>query len=54
MDADMLIADKGFDADERVIEPLAIAGKTAVIPSKANRTSQTGLRSRPLQGAPSD
>ena len=33
----MLLADKAFDADERVIKPLAAAGKTAVIPSKANR-----------------
>jgi transposase len=39
MQADMLIADKAFDADERVVEPLAAAGKTAVIPSKANRKS---------------
>ena len=38
MEADMLIADKAFDADARVIEPLAAAGKTTVIPSKANRT----------------
>ena len=37
MEADTLIADKAFDADERVLEPLAAAGKTAVIPSKANR-----------------
>jgi transposase len=37
MQADMLLADKAFDADERVIEPLTKAGKTAVIPSKANR-----------------
>ena len=37
MEADTLIADKAFDADKRVIEPLAAAGKTAVIPSKANR-----------------
>ena len=37
MQADMLIADKAFDADARVIEPLAASGKTAVIPSKANR-----------------
>ena len=29
-----LIADKAFDADERVIEPLAQAGKTAVIPPR--------------------
>jgi transposase len=37
MQADTLIADKAFDADERVIAPLIEAGKTAVIPSKANR-----------------
>ena len=33
----MLIADKAFDADVRVLAPLAAAGKTAVIPPKANR-----------------
>jgi len=38
MQADMLIADKAFDADKRVIEPLEAAGKTFVIPPKANRT----------------
>jgi len=37
MQADTLLADKAFDADERVIKPLAAAGKIAVIPSKANR-----------------
>ena len=37
MQADMLIADKAFDADQRVIVPLVAAGKTAVIPPKANR-----------------
>jgi transposase len=37
MQADMLVADKAFDADERVLEPLAAAGKCAVIPPKANR-----------------
>jgi hypothetical protein len=37
MQAEVLIADKAFDADQRVIEPLAAAGKTAVIPPKANR-----------------
>jgi hypothetical protein len=31
MQAEMLIADKAFDADERVIEPLTAAGKTTVI-----------------------
>ena len=39
MQAETLIADKAFDADERVLEPLAAAGKTAVIPPRANRTS---------------
>ena len=39
MQADVLLADKAFDADERVIQPLAAAGKTAVIPSRANRKS---------------
>ena len=33
----MLIADKAFDADKRVIEPLAAADKATVIPSKAGR-----------------
>ena len=37
MQADILIADKAFDADQRVLDPLAAADKTAVIPSKANR-----------------
>jgi len=37
MKADMLLADKAFDADQRVIKPLIAARKTAVIPSKANR-----------------
>jgi transposase len=35
--ADIVIADKGFDADERVIVPLEKAGKSTVIPPKANR-----------------
>lgn len=38
MTADTLIADKAFDADARVIDPLRKAGKTIVIPSKSNRT----------------
>jgi transposase len=37
IEADVLIADKAFDADRRVIEPLAAAGKKTVIPSKASR-----------------
>lgn len=35
--ADTLLADKGYDADKRVIEPLQAQGKTAVIPPKRNR-----------------
>src|SRR5690242_2780832 len=34
---DAPIADKAFDAGERVLGPLARAGKTAVIPPEANR-----------------
>ena len=37
MDADTLIADKAFDADKRVIEPLAAARKATVILPKASR-----------------
>ena len=37
MQADLLIADKGFDADERVLKPLA-AGKAAVIPPRSHRS----------------
>ena len=32
-----MIADKGFDAEAQVIEPLTRAGKTAVTPPKVNR-----------------
>ena len=39
MQADILIADKAFDADERVIDPLTAAGKTVVIPPKKWRKS---------------
>jgi transposase len=37
MQADTLLADKAFDADKRVIEPLLAAGKTPVIPSMPGR-----------------
>ena len=40
MQADMLLADKAFDADTRVIEPLLAAGKVPVIPPKSNRKVQ--------------
>jgi transposase len=39
LQAEALIADKAFDADKRVIEPLTAAGKTVVIPPKSNRRS---------------
>jgi transposase len=37
MKADTMLADKAFDADERVIAPLVAAGKIPVIPPKNNR-----------------
>ena len=40
MAAEVLIADKAYDADERVLEPLANAGKSAVIPPRQNRTAR--------------
>jgi len=39
LEAEALIADKAFDADQRVLEPLAEAGKTAVIPPRKSRTT---------------
>ena len=42
MEAETLIADKAFDADTRVLEPLAQAGKAAVIPPRVNRVAQRG------------
>ena len=38
--ADTVLDDKGYDADQRVLLPLEQAGKTAVIPPKANRKQQ--------------
>ena len=40
-EAEALIADKAFDAEKRVIQPLAAAGKIAVIPPKRGRNSPT-------------
>ena len=37
MQADILLADRAFDADARVHEPLSAAGKTAVIPPVPGR-----------------
>ena len=41
--ADVLIADMAYDADARVREPLARAGKRAVIPSKPGRKNPIPL-----------
>jgi transposase len=35
-----VIADRGYDAEARVLAPLRTAGKAAVIPPKRNRTDQ--------------
>jgi transposase len=40
MAADALLADKAFDADKRVIEPLLARGKSVVIPPKSTRKVQ--------------
>jgi transposase len=40
MSAGTLVADKAFDADERVIEPLLAAGKIPIIPPKSSRKIQ--------------
>ena len=37
LEAETLIADKAFDADQRVLEPLVEAGKTVVIPPRKTR-----------------
>ena len=39
-DTGELIADKAYDAEERVLEPLENAGIGAVIPSRSNRKEQ--------------
>lgn len=38
LQAETLIADKAYDAHERVLRPLETAGKRHVIPPRANRT----------------
>ena len=42
LEARALLADKAYDADERVIDRLHAAGKEAVIPSKKNRLNPRG------------
>ena len=39
MTANLLIADRAFDADRRVLDRLAAAGKSAVIPPRPNRVT---------------
>jgi len=39
LEAKALLADKAYDADERMIAPLEAAGKTAVIPPRKNRAN---------------
>ena len=39
LQADALLADKAYDAEERVIQPLQQAGTVPVIPSRSNRTA---------------
>ena len=39
MAAEVLITDKDYDAHERVLKPLASAGKSAVIPPRQHRTA---------------
>lgn len=40
LEAPTILADKGYDADERVINPLRQAAKEIVIPPKRNRKEQ--------------
>jgi transposase len=42
MTAEMLLADKAYDADKPVIDVLRVTGKTAVIPSKSTRKVDRG------------
>ncbi len=40
LQANTVLADKGYDGDARVIDPLEAAGKSVVIPPKSNRKNQ--------------
>ena len=40
IEAEKVLADKAYDANERVIKPLIEAGKEPVIPPKSNRNDQ--------------
>ena len=40
IEADIVLGDKGYDAEGRVIKPLQERGKTVVIPPRRNRKNQ--------------
>ena len=40
LEAKIILADKGYDAEDRVLKPLREAGKEIVIPPKKNRKEQ--------------
>lgn len=42
LEAKTILADKGYDAEYRVLNPLREAGKESVIPPKKNRKEQRG------------
>ena len=44
-----VLADKGYDAEARVLAPLRAAGKTAVIPPRRNRTARREYDRDPYQ-----
>jgi transposase len=50
MAAEVLIA-KAYDADDRVLKPLASAGKSAVIPPRQNRTAPVSSMRRSTRHA---
>jgi IS5 family transposase len=53
MAAEVLLADKAFDAAERVIEPLLARGKSFVIPPRSNRKVHAILTKTPTRPATS-
>jgi transposase len=54
MEAEALLADKAYDADKRVIEPLEAAGKTAVIPPKKEPKEPPNVRQSVVCGSSFD
>ena len=47
--AKAVLADNSYDADVRVLEPLARAGRIAVIPPKRHRTNQRFYEKHPYK-----